>query len=180
MGAIDSKESRTGRLLLVKFEPDDLAAMHAFSSNPAVTHRTWRWPNSLDDTSAFLREVLARNEEPNPMIFDFAIRLIDGGQLIGGCYIEITSLADYSGELGLMLGRQHWGRGYGTEVACGLVAVGFRLIGLHRLSAMCRPDNVAYRRVLEHAGLQLEGRLRHHRLFDDGWHDSLLLAKLNL
>jgi len=55
-------------------------------------------------------------------------------------------------ELGYRLGREHWGRGYASEIASGSVGYGFGTLGLDRLVAVTYPENAASRRVLEKSG----------------------------
>ena len=57
-----------------------------------------------------------------------------------------------------------------------LLRFGFGELQLRRISATCHPNNRASSRVLEKAGLLLEGRLRSHMLVRGEWRDSLLYA----
>jgi ribosomal-protein-alanine N-acetyltransferase len=49
---------------------------------------------------------------------------------------------------------------------------------MHRVWAVCDPDNPASQRVLEKCALRGEGRLRHDLLVHGEWRDSLLYAAL--
>ena len=70
---------------------------------------------------------------------------------------SMTPLAGTSEvQLGYRFKKQHWGQGYGTEVARGLVAYGFDQLQLDRLTATTNLDNQASMRVLEKAGLRFE------------------------
>ena len=55
-----------------------------------------------------------------------------------------------------------------------MVEMGFDVLGLRRIWAACDPDNSASRRVLEKAGLQVEGRLRQDCVIRGEVRDSLL------
>ncbi|MBM4508633.1 GNAT family N-acetyltransferase [Rhodococcus hoagii] len=52
----------------------------------------------------------------------------------------------------------------------------FGPMGLHRVEATVRPENVASRAVLEHAGFREEGLLRRYLDVDGQWRDHLLVA----
>lgn len=80
---------------------------------------------------------------------------------------------------GYMLDPSRWGRGYGTEVATWLAAHAFDRHGIRRIEATCHPDNDASSRVLEKAGLRLQGQMRSHLLARGTWRDSLLWAALD-
>ena len=58
-------------------------------------------------------------------------------------------------ELGWMLRRASWGRGYATEGARALIRKGFAELGVQRVYATTYQDNLASRRVMEKAGLTL-------------------------
>jgi RimJ/RimL family protein N-acetyltransferase len=100
-------------------------------------------------------------------------------RLIGGCNITQSDNPDNrEAWIGYCLNRAYWGQGYGTEVARALASFGFDEMGLHRIFATCDPRNVASRRVLEKAGMQLEGILREHKWQRGEWRDSCLYAVL--
>ena len=61
-------------------------------------------------------------------------------------------------ELGWMLRRASWGRGYATEGAERALAHAFTEMGRQRLISLIRPDNRASIRVAERLGERLEGR----------------------
>jgi RimJ/RimL family protein N-acetyltransferase len=60
-----------------------------------------------------------------------------------------------------------------------LLRFGFDRLDLHRIAATCHPDNRGSSRVLEKAGMELEGRMRDHKLIRGEWRDSLLYAAIN-
>lgn len=68
----------------------------------------------------------------------------------------------------------------GGGVATGAVALGldhcFGPVGLHRVEATVRPENLASRRVLAKVGFREEGLLRRYLNVDGEWRDHLLVA----
>ncbi|MDT5012305.1 MAG: [ribosomal protein S5]-alanine N-acetyltransferase [Mycobacterium sp.] len=68
----------------------------------------------------------------------------------------------------------------GLGVATGALALGldhcFSAVGLHRVEATVRPENVASRRVLAKVGFREEGLLQRYLDVDGGWRDHLLVA----
>ena len=79
-------------------------------------------------------------------------------------------------ELGFAVSRDRWGQGYATEAARAVLDFGFADLGLRRIYATCRRENVGSSRVLEKIGMSREGRLRDHVLIRGDWRDSLLYA----
>ena len=59
-----------------------------------------------------------------------------------------------------------------------MVEFGFRKLKLHRMSSRCIAENQASARVLEEAGLRLEGRLRENEYFKGRRWDTLLYGLL--
>ena len=70
------------------------------------------------------------------------------GELIG---LLIVFVEEGSGHIGYLLGKDHWGKGYATELLRGLIKAAQRA-GLVRLAGGVGADNPASARVLEKAG----------------------------
>lgn len=92
--------------------------------------------------------------------FDFAV--VAGEKLVGVASVHRVDWRARVGGVGYWLGREYWGRGYGTEAVSLLVRHAFRWLGLEKLWARVYEPNVASRRVLEKNGFRLAGRLRRH------------------
>lgn len=106
-------------------------------------------------------------------IVENATRLV-----IGGSRITVRSTVHRVGDIGYVLRQDRWGQGYGTETARILIDFGFATLGLHRIEAICDPENIASRRILEKAGMQYEGHAREHLWVHAKWRDSLRFAVL--
>jgi RimJ/RimL family protein N-acetyltransferase len=63
-------------------------------------------------------------------------------------------------EVGYHLGRAHWGRGYATEAARGLLQHGFERLGLARIVAVVDPENTRSLAVVARLGMRAEGPCR--------------------
>lgn len=161
---------RGPRLVLRPFRLDDEDAVHAFASDPEVTRHTDWGPNDR----AMTRDFLAAAVEPDDDGVLLAVTV--DGALVGSAGITVESRQHRRGAFGYALARSAWGHGYATEAAGLLRGHAFGVLGLHRLEATCRPDNLASARVLQKTGLVLEGRLRDHVLVRGAWCDSLLYA----
>jgi RimJ/RimL family protein N-acetyltransferase len=61
-------------------------------------------------------------------------------------------------ELGWVLRRESWGKGYATEGASRALAHAFGAMGRERVISLIYPDNVASIRVAERLGERLQGR----------------------
>ena len=86
----------------------------------------------------------------------WAIEERASGQFIGRA--GIINPADWPGpEVGYLLGRPWWGRGYATEAAGATMDWGFRQIGFADLLSLIDPDNQASIAVATRLGESLRG-----------------------
>jgi RimJ/RimL family protein N-acetyltransferase len=83
-----------------------------------------------------------------------------------------------SATFGIVLGRDHWGQGLGTEATRLAVAYGFREMGLHRIELGVYAYNQRALATYTRAGFRQEGRRREAIFHDGGWHDEILMAQL--
>jgi [ribosomal protein S5]-alanine N-acetyltransferase len=168
----------TARLVLREFSDDDAPAVHAYAADPEVVRYLDWGPNAPEETAGFLALARSAREAVPRTAYHLAIVLKAADRLIGGCRIEIRSAANGSGDLGYVLDRQHWGRGYATEAMRALMDFGFGRLALHRIWATCDVDNHASARVLGKLGMRREGHLRQTVRRKGDWRDSYLYAIL--
>lgn len=168
----------TVRLLLRwQTEPDAEQMFARYASDPEVTrYLTWGPHQSVDETLAFLRQRAA--EQPPGHVFNWLVYPRFGGLLLGsiGCRVE-----GHVVQFGYCYARDTWGQGYATEAARTMVSVWLDEPGVWRVQAFCDPENVASARVLEKAGLTLEGTLRKYCLtpnLSDVPRDELCYARV--
>jgi RimJ/RimL family protein N-acetyltransferase len=169
---------RLPRLRLREWREDDWPQAHEYASDPEVVRYMDWGPNIEEETRAFIRGAVEARQASPRMHYDLAVALAGSDRVIGGCRLWIESTEHRDASIGYSLARAHWGQGYASELARGLLAFGFETLGLHRIWAIVEPENAASARVLEKAGMQREGRLRDHRHAKGRWRDSLLYAIL--
>lgn len=166
------------RLRLREWRDDDWAQAHVYASDPDVVRYMDWGPNTEEETRAFIRGTAQTRQASPRNRYDLAVALAGTDEVIGGCRIWIESAEHREASIGYSLARAHWGRGYATELARGLLRFGFETLGMHRIWAIVEPENAASARVLEKLGMQREGRLRDHRYAKGRWRDSVLYAIL--
>ena len=170
---------QTERLILRDFREEDWCDVHEYGSDPTVVKYMPFGPNTQDETKAFINRVLG-NQKAQPRIsYNFALINKLDDKLIGACAVSIKTVESKEGEIGYILNRNYWNRGYMTEAARQVVGFGFAQLGLHRIIATCDPANTGSYRVMEKLGMQREGYLREYKLWKGTWHDFLLYAILD-
>ena len=165
------------RLRLRELTDADFEAVHEYASDPEVV-RFMNWgPNTKQDTRDFLeRAQSAALVEPR-LKHDFAVVGKESGRLLGAIGLYVAP-EEFQAMLGYCYSAAAWGQGYATEAAETVVRFGFDVLMLNRIWAGCDPDNAGSIRVLEKAGMTLEGRLREDVRIRGEFRDSLVYGVL--
>lgn len=88
--------------------------------------------------------------------FGWTMRLKNSGDFVGVVDIRMDApKADF----GFSLAREHWNQGFATEAARPVLEWAWSRPEIHRLWALCHPDNLGSGRALEKLGLQREALL---------------------
>jgi len=94
--------------------------------------------------------------EENPGLGLWVTYLKDTNAFMGW-YILKHLPNDGEVEVGFRLKKKFWGNGYSTEAGKALLKYGFETLGLKRIAAIVRPDNLASQAVIKKIGLREEG-----------------------
>jgi [ribosomal protein S5]-alanine N-acetyltransferase len=140
---------------------DDAEAIFAgWAADAEVTrYLTWRPSRHVDETRQFLQ--LCLDDWRGSVRRVWVITQLEHSKPIG--MIDIR-LQGQRANLGYVLARHAWGRGYMTEAVQNLTQTTLHEAGVVRVDAVCDVDNVASARVLEKSGLLREGLLRKYLL----------------
>jgi RimJ/RimL family protein N-acetyltransferase len=168
----------TANLSLREFSERDWKSVHEYASDPQVVKHLLWGPNTEEDTRNFIRVAISYEQQEPRIDYELGVVLRSEDVLIGACGIHVSNLQNKEGLIGYCFNRNFWGKGYATEAAHALLDFGFKQLGLHRVSALCDPENVASARVLEKIGMIREGHLREHQWAKGKWWDSFLYAIL--
>ena len=157
---------------------DDLPILSKWEMDPGrlSTLSSWVAPSS----QAAAKELLAQRSKNDKDNLGFAIEALDDPPvLVGHLGLWGARPKDRCATLGIALGREHVGRGYGTDAMRVIVGYGFREMGLHRIELNVAPFNPAGIRAYEKAGFVEEGRRREAILHDGRWYDEVLMGILD-
>ena len=157
---------------------DDLPVLAAWEMDPGrlTTLSSWVVPPS----EAAARERITRWSANDKDNLGFAIETLeDPPVLVGNVGLWGARPKDRCATIGIALGREYVGRGYGTDAMRVIVSYGFREMGLHRIQLGVAPFNPAGIRAYEKAGFVEEGRLRESVLHDGRWYDEVLMSVLD-
>ncbi len=143
---------RTERLHLRPLGPDDAAAFHIMTGEPAIISAIHflQAPFTLGDAQG----LIARNGNGRDCFWGIWRR--ESGMLIGTVGTHLRGADEI--EIGYWLASQVHGRGFGAEAVSSMVRTLRAAYPHRRLIAECRPQNMASQRLLERLGFQPEGR----------------------
>jgi [ribosomal protein S5]-alanine N-acetyltransferase len=168
----------TDRLLLREFRAADETDIHAYASDQEVVRIMIWGPNTTEQTRAFLQTILEAQEQwPRPFV-ELAIELKAERRMIGSIGLRVKDERNRAADIGYVLARRDWGRGYMTEAARAILDAAFRQLKLHRVWATCDPRNHASYRVMEKLGMRREAHFHKDVLEKGEWRDSYLYAIL--
>ncbi|MFJ8627610.1 GNAT family N-acetyltransferase [Kitasatospora sp. NPDC093550] len=140
----------------------DVDALHALFGDPEVTRHLPFAPHDretcADQIELYLEEAMAEERDTYRLA---VTRLADAPDPQDATPIGQASLTldgHRSADLGCVLGRESWGRGYAGEITGLLCDFAFRTLELPRVEARVAVDNTASATVLAGLGFRLEGR----------------------
>lgn len=162
----------TERLVLRQIRADDAQALHGALADPALmTYWSSAPHDRLEQTEAYV----ASNAEISDGFLCWAITL-SRDKALGWVVLIEKRKAVY--EIGYILHRDHWGRGFAREAVSSVIAHGFGAMGARRIFADVDPDNTPSIQLLEACGFQREGHLRGEWETHIGIRDSLIFGLL--
>jgi RimJ/RimL family protein N-acetyltransferase len=138
----------TARLRLRRLGASDLGDFAALHADPAVTE----FVSTLDREGA--RERLDQDAEEWERRGHGLLAIVDlqTGDFLGRCGLRYWPQFDET-EVGWILRREAWGRGYATEAGRACIDWGFSELELSYLTAMISPGNHRSARVAERLGM---------------------------
>jgi RimJ/RimL family protein N-acetyltransferase len=157
---------------------DDLPTLARWAMDPGrmTTGSNWVVPPS----EAAAKEHIAKWSVNDRDDVGFAIETLGVPPvLVGDIHLMGVRPKDRCATLGIALGREHIGCGYGTDAMRIIVGYGFREMGLHRIQLAVAPYNPGAIRVYEKAGFVHEGRFREFVLHDGRWYDGIVMSILD-
>ena len=130
-------------------------------------------PVSFEEFQAKYTTAEETSESPGAW---FAIEV--DGELAGECGLHSIEHYQQRAEVGISLGKEFWGRGYGQDAVRTLLGYGFRTLNLEKISLHVIADDERAVGAYRKAGFVEEGRLRSHLWYDGSRHDELVMSVL--
>ena len=151
---IDSK-----RLRLRPVQESDIPDLMKVNGDDEVTrflpYASWR---SIEDGKAWFERM--SNLGLTSTVLQFVIVEKKASRIIGTCLLFRYDESSARIEIGYVMGRAHWGKGFTHEALSALLSYTFEVYQLRRVEAEVDPRNIASNRLLLKLGFVCEGLLR--------------------
>jgi RimJ/RimL family protein N-acetyltransferase len=108
----------------------------------------------------------------------YSIALRETNQLIGHVALWGITPKDQCANFGILLNREVWGQGYGTEAILLVLHYSFRELNLHRVQLEASAENTRAIHCYQKAGFREEGRRRQAHFRDGKWQDQIMMGIL--
>jgi [ribosomal protein S5]-alanine N-acetyltransferase len=161
--------SRVGLSRLVEADAAEAARLLALSAD---FHKNWvTYPTDPDQVAAFI----ASSADDGTLVF--GVRRRSDNALVGiATLCRISPEPWLTAECGAAVDVAHRGNGYMAEGMRLLVRFAMDELGVHRVEALVRPENVRSARMLTSAGFRPEGIARGAIRVKDRWVDHVRWA----
>jgi ribosomal-protein-alanine N-acetyltransferase len=148
-----------GHTHLLRFATrDDADQLLGLASDPAVTRFfSWGPYRSIDEPLAYI-DSLAEKRARGALL-EFVIVERASGQITGVTGLTEFSKRDRRAVVGSWMGHRHWGTGVNQASKSLVLGLGFRRLGLNRISAYSHVNNGRSAKALERIGFRPEGVL---------------------
>ena len=160
MNHIGTKRYETERLILRPFvESDAQSVFENWASDDEVTkYLTWPTHSSVEVSRWYVNYCI--QEYSKTSSYQWGIELKSTHELIGN--ISVVSSIDELEcmELGWVIGRKYWGKGYTPEAATKVLDILFDEVGANCVYAGHDVNNQNSGRVMQKIGMKYEGILR--------------------
>lgn len=156
---------------------NDVQEIHNYASDEEVSRFIgWQLMKNLNDTREHIEQMLKRESAGTHLYASVVLK--STGSIIGtGMIFNFDQEAKHA-EIGYVLHKNFWGRGYGTEAVNLMSNFIFESLNLHKIHARVVDANIASIRVLERNGFKLEGRLKDYYFIEGMYYDGLFFGKL--
>jgi [ribosomal protein S5]-alanine N-acetyltransferase len=161
-GTVKPEMIETERLVLRRPVLDDAPAIfEEYAADPRVArYMVWRPHTSVETVAQFLQSAI--DGWTSGKLLAWVITLRGADRPLG---MIDARLQGGKVEVGYVLARPYWSRGYMTEALRAVAAWALSQPDVFRVWATCDLDNAPSARVLEKAGFQYEGILRRWLVF---------------
>lgn len=147
------KGLETERLLLQPYKWEHLEPLHDILSD-AETMKFWPEPFTIEQTRRWMVQSIGLYASG---LGRLGIFLKSDGTLIGDAGLRVADIdGNQENDLGYIIDKRFWGKGYGTEAASAVLKYGLEELKLQRICANMPADHIGSRMVAVHLDMEWE------------------------
>lgn len=149
----------TERFILRPIRLEDAQDMFDYAGNAQNLHYVWfpRHSDVIASQQAITDRFLTRPDAGIPEAYCVVVK--SEMKMIGTVDVHTVRFGDV-GEIGYIINKRYWNRGYVSEAVQILISVMFHHCGFQRIEIQHNTENIASQRVIEKAGFIYEGTYR--------------------
>jgi len=142
----------TKDLILREYTLNDTQEVHIYGTDEEVLKYMLWGPNTLFETKQFIGLSIFQSLQEPRNEYGLAVIEKKSNQLIGGVSL---SLKGTKAEIGWILNRNHWGKGYAFQAALELLTFGFNVLRCDTIEATCDTENHRSYQLMRKLGMSL-------------------------
>lgn len=171
-------ELESERLIYRKFNEKDFPILFDWASN-AENMKYREEPLNEAQAHGYLNWLISNTDAEDIVHCEYAVVRKSDNKLIGSAVL--MHLSDIP-EIGWTLHRDYWRQGYGTEMGKTMLRLGFDILQLHRITALCSAGNLGSFGIMEKIGMRREAHYikskQGNSTLNNEWCDEFLYAIL--
>ena len=132
-----------------------------------------------DLTIAKFKKILATQKQNRDKDYFYDLIAFDKktGAIIGfASLMEVSRGIFQNAYLGYGVLNSHWGKGFGKEMVCEILKIGFKDLKIHRIEAGIEPKNRRSLALAKSVGLRREGLSKRRLFLNNEWLDMNIYA----
>ena len=168
----------TDRLILRRFTVDDAEAVYNnWTSDSEISmYMRWQHHKNIEETEEKINDWLTRYANKN--FYQWAVTFKDNDEPIGAIGLFVVNESDMCGDFAYNISKKYWGRGVTSEAFKEVLKFGFEVVGFNRIESYHSINNPASGKVMQKAGMTLEGLARQKYKSNAGFEDSCMYSIL--
>jgi len=168
---------KTRDLHLRPLNPGDAESMFAMLSDPQSMKYWCDEPvTEIAEAVRALNKDLESDAQGDSLCW--AICLDGEDKMIGKCILFQFNEKNHRAEIGYILNREYWRRGFMQQALETVIDFAFSTLNLHRIEADVDTENAGSLGILEKLGFEREGLFRERWYVYDQWQHSVMLGLL--
>lgn len=167
----------TERFIMRNLSIEDVDDIFEYYKDDEVTKYTQsEIHKNIEDTISTVEKLMSSNS--NKRGIAWCIEHKADEKVIGNIGIFAISQSGHKAEIGFTVSRKYWGQGYGTEMIQNALKYAIETVGINRIEATCKKENIASSRAMEKAGMKYEGTLRDYSIKDGVYYDVKIYSMI--